>query len=87
MTIEEVSFEHPMRIGVRDTTLGVRLAIEYNVSGNTVTKCIGYYAVDTFTQDNPYVIIFWRELEPIIRRKVNQKIDDFVAARGFVYPH
>lgn len=33
MPVEEVSFEHTMRIGVRNTTLSVRLAIEYNVSG------------------------------------------------------
>ncbi|MBI2075886.1 MAG: hypothetical protein HYT72_01400 [Candidatus Aenigmarchaeota archaeon] len=87
MPVEHVSFEHPMRIGIRDTTLRVRMAIEYNVSGNTVTKCIGHYAADVYPEDLSYVQIFRGELAPIIERKVNQKIDDFFAARGFVYLH
>lgn len=86
MPVEKLSFEHPIRIGDRATTLSVRLAIEYAVSGNTVTRCTGDYAVAAYPEDRLYIQIFWKELEPIIIGKVNRRIDDFVASRGLTYP-
>ena len=71
-----------MRIGERTAPVTVRVAIEYVASGNTLTSCVGHYAVDAYPNDCPYVQIFRRELEPIIRGKVNKSIDAFVALKG-----